>query len=171
MAEGRPLGLGGVDVELARSSLGRSWPSTPTCPSSPALLLLARAWCRMTSSRPRPPLFTAVPSSTPVERPRSHRALHVQNVLAVLQLSVLRQDYGRARRAWALLARTREIPWESLYRFESALRRGDGGELDLDGGRTRPGAVNRQDWLEDLRRESPREVSQQKELVCCMYES
>lgn len=99
------------------------------------------------------PLFTSAPISEPPKRPNSHRQLHLQNVLALLHLSLLRQDYPRARRAWKILATCREAGWEGIYRFEGALRRGLDEEEEEGEGK------EREEWLEGLRRGGGREVS------------
>ncbi|KAL7411152.1 hypothetical protein BDY24DRAFT_139480 [Mrakia frigida] len=98
------------------------------------------------------PLFTSAPISEPPKRPNSHRQLHLQNVLALLHLSLLRQDYPRARRAWKILATCREAGWEGIYRFEGALRRGLDEEEEEGEGK------EREEWLEGLRRGGGREV-------------
>lgn len=59
------------------------------------------------------------------KRPRTARKVHIRRLYDVLQLSIQRQDFTRARRAWAILARCKEIQWKSLW-MTSLLLVGDG---------------------------------------------
>lgn len=93
------------------------------------------------------PLFVLRPTPGPPKQPTSHRALHIQNVLALFHLSLLRADYPRARRAWRILAGLKEVGWESLWLLSGALTR------DLEGG-----ADERAELLEGLMRGGGKEV-------------
>ncbi|KAF8742457.1 hypothetical protein AX14_004323 [Amanita brunnescens Koide BX004] len=58
-------------------------------------------------------------------RPLTARKVHIRRLYDVLQLCIQRQDFSRARRAWAILARCKEIQWKSLW-ITSLLLVGDG---------------------------------------------
>ena len=45
----------------------------------------------------------------------SARKIHICRLYDVLQLSLLRNDLPTARRAWAILARCKEMNWKSLW--------------------------------------------------------
>lgn len=63
------------------------------------------------------PLFT----SSNVPRPTTARKVHIRRLIDVLQLSLLRRDYDRARRAWAILIRCKEIDWKDMWKTAVAL--------------------------------------------------
>ena len=48
-------------------------------------------------------------------RPRAARRVHIRRLYDVLQLSIQRNDVTRARRAWAILARCKEIDWKAMW--------------------------------------------------------
>jgi len=43
------------------------------------------------------------------------RKTHIRRMYDILQLCIHRNDLPRARRAWAVLARCREIPWMTMW--------------------------------------------------------
>lgn len=49
------------------------------------------------------------------KRPLTARKVHIRRLYDLLQLCIQRQDIHRARRAWATLARCKEIQWKSLW--------------------------------------------------------
>ncbi|KAF8351600.1 hypothetical protein F5887DRAFT_875492 [Amanita rubescens] len=64
-------------------------------------------------------------SSLQSKQPRTARKVHIRRLYDILQLCIQRQDFTRARRAWAILARCKEIQWKSLW-MTSLLLVGDG---------------------------------------------
>ncbi|KAK7695778.1 hypothetical protein QCA50_000415 [Cerrena zonata] len=44
------------------------------------------------------------------------RKLHIRRLYDVLQLCLLRQDFARARKAWAILVRCKEVHWKALWK-------------------------------------------------------
>ncbi len=59
------------------------------------------------------------------KQPRTARKVHIRRLYDILQLCIQRQDFTRARRAWAILARCKEIQWKFLW-MTSLLLVGDG---------------------------------------------
>ena len=49
------------------------------------------------------------------KRPKTSRRSHIRLLYDVLQLSLQRADYPRARRAWSVLVRCKEVDWKSLW--------------------------------------------------------
>ncbi|KAF9821491.1 hypothetical protein IEO21_00737 [Rhodonia placenta] len=49
------------------------------------------------------------------KQPRSARKVHIRRLFDILQLSLLRNDLERARRAWAILIRCKEIHWRDMW--------------------------------------------------------
>ncbi|KIL70210.1 hypothetical protein M378DRAFT_156290, partial [Amanita muscaria Koide BX008] len=47
--------------------------------------------------------------------PPTARKVHIRRLYDVLQLCIQRQDYARAKRAWAILVRCKEVRWKSLW--------------------------------------------------------
>ena len=56
-------------------------------------------------------LFASLRSTQPL----TTRRVHIRRLYDVLQLCIHRQDYARARCAWAILIRCREIEWKFLW--------------------------------------------------------
>jgi hypothetical protein len=119
------------------------------------------------ASSSTPPLFTLTPptSSHPPKPPHSHRALHIQNLLSLLHLSLLRQDFPRARRVFSLLAGCKEVPWQALWRTGVGSIVGDlakgatGGRAGGNGGEdSREGETREEELLEGLMRGGEKEV-------------
>lgn len=50
------------------------------------------------------------------KRPRTSRKIHIRLLYDVLQLSIQRDDYARARRAWSILIRCKEIDWKAMWK-------------------------------------------------------
>lgn len=65
----------------------------------------------MSSTTPVPFLFQSLDAKTSL----SCRKIHICRLYDILQLSLLRNDLPRARRAWAILARCKELNWMSLW--------------------------------------------------------
>ncbi|THV08345.1 hypothetical protein K435DRAFT_847217 [Dendrothele bispora CBS 962.96] len=55
-------------------------------------------------------LFACLESNT-----STARKTHIRRLYDILQLSIHRNDLSRARRAWAVLARCKEIPWVFMW--------------------------------------------------------
>ncbi|KAF8631621.1 hypothetical protein AX15_002363 [Amanita polypyramis BW_CC] len=49
------------------------------------------------------------------KRPFTARKVHIRRLYDLLQLCIHRQDFVRARRAWAILARCKEVQWRTLW--------------------------------------------------------
>ncbi|KAH9939978.1 hypothetical protein B0H21DRAFT_697935 [Amylocystis lapponica] len=49
------------------------------------------------------------------KQPTTARKVHVRRLFDILQLSVQRNDIARARRAWAILVRCKEIHWKTMW--------------------------------------------------------
>jgi hypothetical protein len=49
------------------------------------------------------------------KRPASARKVHIRRLHDILQLSLQRNDMRRARAAWAILIRCREIDWKEMW--------------------------------------------------------
>jgi hypothetical protein len=87
------------------------------------------------STAPLPSLGSSTdPSSTSV------RKIYIQHLTSILHSSLLKSDWPRAERAWAILVRCREVDWYERWRWGLAIlnahaRRGD--EVE--------------DWLKTLR--------------------
>lgn len=43
------------------------------------------------------------------------RQVHIRRLYDILRLCIQRHDYERAKRAWAILARCKEVEWKSLW--------------------------------------------------------
>ncbi|CAL1701176.1 unnamed protein product [Somion occarium] len=50
------------------------------------------------------------------KEPRTTRKLHIRRLYDILQLCILRQDFVRARKAWAILVRCKEVHWKALWK-------------------------------------------------------
>ncbi|KAI9000870.1 hypothetical protein BD414DRAFT_406486 [Trametes punicea] len=44
------------------------------------------------------------------------RKVHIRRLFDILQLCIQRRDWTRARRAWAILARCKEVDWKAMWR-------------------------------------------------------
>lgn len=49
--------------------------------------------------------------------PSATRKIYIRRLYDVLQLCIHRNDFARARRAWAILARCKEIDWKTLWKI------------------------------------------------------
>ncbi|KAI0750952.1 hypothetical protein C8Q80DRAFT_1099889 [Daedaleopsis nitida] len=65
------------------------------------------------------------------KHPKTSRKLHIRRLLDILQICIQRGDWDRARRAWAILARCREVNWKSMWRT-SLLLITQGTNFDVD---------------------------------------
>jgi len=54
-------------------------------------------------------------SSLGSQRPLTARKVHLRRLYDILQLSIQRHDFERAKRVWAILARCKEIDWKALW--------------------------------------------------------
>jgi RNA polymerase I-specific transcription initiation factor Rrn11 len=50
-----------------------------------------------------------------LEPTSSARNFHIRRLQDILQLSVQREDFSRAKRAWAILARCTEVDWITIW--------------------------------------------------------
>ncbi|KAH9899724.1 hypothetical protein C8Q73DRAFT_331910 [Cubamyces lactineus] len=65
------------------------------------------------------------------KQPKTTRKLHIRRVFDVLNLCIQRQDWPRARRAWAILARCKEVDWKQMWRTSLLLLGETGNQHDL----------------------------------------
>lgn len=56
-------------------------------------------------------LFASLDSKQPL----TARKVHLRRLYDILELSIQRQDFERAKRVWAILARCKEINWKALW--------------------------------------------------------
>ncbi|KAF8913748.1 hypothetical protein CPB84DRAFT_1840552 [Gymnopilus junonius] len=54
-------------------------------------------------------------SSFESKRPSTARKVHLRRLYDILQLSIQRRDFGRAKRVWAILARCKEFDWKAFW--------------------------------------------------------
>lgn len=59
------------------------------------------------------------------KRPSSARKVHIRRLHDILQISISRDDYPRAKRAWSILVRCKEVDWKEMWRY-GLLLLGDG---------------------------------------------
>ncbi|KAI0787028.1 hypothetical protein BC629DRAFT_1288495 [Irpex lacteus] len=79
------------------------------------------------------PAFLFEPPSA--KTPRTARKVHIRRLYDVLQLSLHRGDIERARRAWCILIRCKELDWMALWRIGVLLASaGANGETRYDEG-------------------------------------
>ncbi|EIW61220.1 uncharacterized protein TRAVEDRAFT_116276 [Trametes versicolor FP-101664 SS1] len=64
-------------------------------------------------------------SSLDSKQPNTARKVHLRRLFDVLHLCIQRHDWPRARRAWAILARCKELDWKTMWRT-SLLLLGEG---------------------------------------------
>ena len=57
-------------------------------------------------------LFASLDSKQPL----TTRKVHIRRLYDILQLSIQRHDVQRAKRAWSILARCKEINWLTMWR-------------------------------------------------------
>ncbi|KAJ3488806.1 hypothetical protein NLI96_g2569 [Meripilus lineatus] len=58
-------------------------------------------------------LLFALPGS---KRPSTARKYHISRLYDVLQLCIQKNDYVRARKAWAILVRCKEVDWKAMWK-------------------------------------------------------
>ena len=56
-------------------------------------------------------LFASLDSKPPL----TTRKVHIRRLYDILQLSIQRQDFERAKRVWAILVHCKEIDWKALW--------------------------------------------------------
>ena len=98
-------------------------------------------------------LFTSLNS----KRPNTARKVHIRRLYDVLQLCIQRHDWVRAKRAWAILARCREVDWKVMWRT-SVLLLGEG-DPDTDVARADGDRIR---FLSVMMRQHPDEVSRRE---------
>jgi RNA polymerase I-specific transcription initiation factor RRN11 len=49
------------------------------------------------------------------KKPTTARKVHIRRLYDLLQLCLQRDDLPRARRAWAILARCKEVDWKTMW--------------------------------------------------------
>ncbi|KAI9056537.1 hypothetical protein FKP32DRAFT_1585798 [Trametes sanguinea] len=64
-------------------------------------------------------------SSLNSKQPNTARKLHIRRLYDILYLCVQRRDWVRARRAWAILARCKEVDWKTKWRTSLLLLGGE----------------------------------------------
>lgn len=83
--------------------------------------------------------------------PLTARRVHLRRLYDVLHLSIQRGDLHRARRAWAILARCKEIDWRTSWMLATRL-------LDRSGSRTESNQT-KIDYLRTMMLHFPEDVS------------
>ena len=85
------------------------------------------------------------------KRTLSARKVHIRRLYDILELCIHRNDLARARQAWAILVRCKEVNWKAMWRT---------GTL-LVGNRDDPGAVarDRLEFLTAMMLQTPEAVS------------
>lgn len=94
-------------------------------------------------------------SSLGSKQPNTARKFHIRRLYDILQLCIQRQDWGRAKRAWAILARCQEVDWRTMWRT-SVLLLGEGNPEDSNGAQADADRVR---FLSVMMRQHPGEVS------------
>ncbi|KAH7887576.1 hypothetical protein F5I97DRAFT_1806329 [Phlebopus sp. FC_14] len=94
---------------------------------------------------PHPFLFSQLND----QRPLTSRQVHLRRLYDVLQLSMHRGDIERARRAWAILSRCKEVHWKSAWTLSLGL-------LDRYGHRADPSPA-KIDYLRSMMLQIPEE--------------
>jgi RNA polymerase I-specific transcription initiation factor RRN11 len=49
------------------------------------------------------------------KQPRTARKVHIKRLYDIMQLCIQRDDIPRARRAWSILIRCKEIDWKAMW--------------------------------------------------------
>ncbi len=93
-------------------------------------------------------------SSLDSKQPNTARKVHIRRLFDVLHLCIQRHDWPRARRAWAILARCKEVDWKTLWRT-GLLLLGEG-DATTDSNETDGDKVG---FLTVMMRQFPEEVS------------
>lgn len=96
--------------------------------------------------------------------PFTSRRVHLRRLYDALHLSVQRGDLHRARRAWAILARCKEIDWRASWMLAVGL-------LDRSGHRTESNPT-KIDYLRTMMLHSPENVRahwQRNTLSCSLF--
>lgn len=74
--------------------------------------VLCRCFAGVMSTNNHTFLFASLNS----KEPTSARKLHIRRLCDLLYLSIQRNDYARAERAWSILARCKEFKWRTMWR-------------------------------------------------------
>ncbi len=98
-------------------------------------------------------------SSLNAKQPTTARKVHIRRLYDILQLCIQRHDWVRAKRAWAILARCREVDWKVMWRT-SVLLLGEG-DPDTNDVQANEDRVR---FLSLMMRQHPDEVSGGREL-------
>ena len=94
-------------------------------------------------------------SSLQSKQPNTARKVHIRRLYDILQLCIQRQDWARAKRAWAILARCREVDWRAMW-TTSVLLLGEGEPNENQDTQTNGDRVR---FLSVMMRQHPDEVS------------
>jgi hypothetical protein len=93
-------------------------------------------------------------SDRPVNPPTSIRKIYIQHLVDILHSCLSKGDHTRARRAWAILIRCREVDWYERWRWGLAVLQADiqahlgvGAGMGVNSG----GLDEVEDWLKTLR--------------------
>ncbi|KAA1466752.1 hypothetical protein DENSPDRAFT_876779 [Dentipellis sp. KUC8613] len=103
----------------------------------------------MPAANPHTFLFSSLNSKAP----RTARKVHLRRLYDVFQLTLQRGDLPRARRAWAILVRCKEVSWRDMWRSSLAVV----GAGDAAGGRDRETQERRVEFLRVLLLQHPEE--------------
>lgn len=83
----------------------------------------------------------------------SVRATHIRRLFDILHVSLQHGDSHRARRAWAILARCKEVDWKEKWRMSLRL---------LDSGATLQSNSRKIEFLRTIMLQSPNQVSRHR---------
>ncbi|KAH9850733.1 hypothetical protein C2E23DRAFT_734510 [Lenzites betulinus] len=97
------------------------------------------------------------------KQPQTARKVHIRRLFDILHLCVQRHDWQRARRAWTVLLRCKEVDWKTMWKMSLLLLGRPDENTDFDPPETDSDKVN---FLTVMMRQHPEErESILKELV------
>lgn len=87
------------------------------------------------------------------KKPLTARRVHIRRLYDLLQLCLQRNDLPRAKRAWAILARCKEVDWKGMWTTALQLLGNEYDDLELD--------LPRYDFLRAIMLQNSEEVGKQ----------
>lgn len=85
------------------------------------------------------------------KKPYTAQRIHIRRLYDLLQLCIQRNDLPRARRAWAVLSRCKEVDWKTMWTTALQLL-GNEDDVEVD--------LPRLDFLRAIMLQNSEEVSQ-----------
>lgn len=92
------------------------------------------------------------------KKPTTARQVHIRRLYDLLQLCLQRNDISRAKRAWAILARCKEVNWKIMWTTGVHLLGDDSYDLETN--------TPRVEFLRSMMLQYPEEVSTPVLRVC-----